>query len=171
MELFSAFPYSIVRAINRGGLVYNARRLREQSELISKPVQGGTSMRHPVGPALYVSIFVIFALVSIPAAAQQQCESLKSIKIPNVTITSVTAGSPGFELPAQSGFMGSMPAKKIPVPFCRIEAISAPSSDSHIGIEVWLPAVASWNGKFLAAGNPGFIGSLPSAGLADIMQR
>jgi len=65
----------------------------------------------------------------------------------------------------------NMPATKIPVPFCRVEAYSAPTSDSHIAIEVWLPVAANWNGKFLAAGNPGFIGSLSSAGLAGIMQR
>ena len=127
-------------------------------------------MKHRVGPVLYLVLLVSFALISLPAAAQQPCESLASIKIPNVTITSAKAGSPGFELPAQAGLM-NMPATKIPVPFCRVEAYSAPTSDSHIAIEVWLPVAANWNGKFLAAGNPGFIGSLSSAGLAGIMQR
>ncbi len=128
-------------------------------------------MKHPMGPILYSVFLAIFTLITVPATAQQSCESLASIKIPNVTITSAKAGSPGFELPAQAGLMGKMPAKKIPVPFCRIEAYSAPTSDSHIGIEVWLPDAANWNGRFLAAGNPGFIGSLSSGGLADIMQR
>jgi hypothetical protein len=41
----------------------------------------------------------------MPAAAQQSCESLASVKIPNVTITSAMAGEPGFELPAQSIMM------------------------------------------------------------------
>ena len=121
-------------------------------------------MKHLAGSALYGTLAAVFALVSLPAAAQQTCESLKSVKIPNVTITSVTAGSAGYELPAQGGGFMKMPARKIKVPFCRIEAFSAPTSDSHIGIEVWLPAAENWNGKFLAAGNPGFIGSLSSAG-------
>jgi feruloyl esterase len=103
------------------------------------------------------------------APAQQPCESLKSVKIRNVTITSVEGGSPGFDLPAQSGFMNA-PPRKVKVPFCRIEVYSTPTSDSHIGIEVWLPDAANWNGKFLAAGNPGFIGSLSSSGLAGIME-
>lgn len=128
-------------------------------------------MKLSVGPVFSVVALATLAIASGTAAAQQSCESLKSIKIPNVTITSVTAGSPGFELPAQSGLLGETPARKIPVPFCRIEAISAPSSDSHIGIEVWLPIATHWNGNFLAAGNPGFIGSLSSGGLAEIMQR
>lgn len=128
-------------------------------------------MKQLMKPILYMIFLVMFALVSLPAVAQQSCESLASIKIPNITITSAKSGNPGFELPAQSSFMGDMPAVKVPVAFCRVEAFSAPSSDSHIGLEVWFPVASNWNGKFLAAGNPGFIGSLSSAGLAQIMQR
>ena len=128
-------------------------------------------MNHRTVPVTLILLLAGFALASTPAAAQQPCESLKSVNIPNMTITSVTAGSPGYELPGQAGAMGNMPARKIQFPFCRIEAFSAPTSDSHIGLEVWLPAEANWNGKFLAAGNPGFIGSLSSAGLAGIMER
>jgi feruloyl esterase len=127
-------------------------------------------MRHRASPIVFAVFLAAFVFMSLPAWAQQPCESLKSIKIPNVTITAVTAGKPGFELPGQSGLMGKIPAMKIPVSFCRIEAYSAPTSDSHIGIEVWLPDASNWNGKFLAAGNPGFIGSLSSGGLANIMQ-
>jgi feruloyl esterase len=149
--------------------VYNACRPKIKANL--KTVLGDISMKHRLNPALFAVLLFSFVLISMPAAAQQPCESLASVKIPNITILSAKAGSPGFELPAQPGPMGNMPAVKIPVPFCRIEAYSAPSNDSHIGIEVWLPASANWNGKFLAAGNPGFIGSLSSAGLAQIMQR
>ncbi len=127
-------------------------------------------MKGPKGLILYAVLLSSLSFFPIPAAAQQSCESLKSIRIRNVTITSVTAGGPGYELPSQGG-LTNMPARKINVPFCRIQAFSSPTSDSHIGIEVWLPAPANWNGKFLAAGNPGFIGSLASSGLADIMQR
>ncbi len=124
--------------------------------------------------SVLVSLFVLLAgmpIVSIPAAAQQKCESLASVKIPNVTITKVTAGKPGDSLPAQAGGMGNVPGRAMKVPFCRIEAFSAPTSDSHIGIEVWLPDPANWNGKFLAAGNPGFIGGLTASGLAGIMEQ
>ena len=58
-------------------------------------------MNHRTAPVILILLLACLTLVSIPAAAQQSCESLKSIKIPNVTITSVTAGTPGFELPAQ----------------------------------------------------------------------
>ncbi len=121
-----------------------------------------------------VSLFALlagFLIASIPAAAQQTCESLASVKIPNVTIAKVTAGKPGDSLPAQAGGMGNVPGRAMKVPFCRIEAFSAPTSDSHIGIEVWLPDPSNWNGKFLAAGNPGFIGGLTASGLAGIMEQ
>jgi feruloyl esterase len=120
-------------------------------------------------PFLIAAFLAGVSLLTVPAAAQQPCESLASVKIPNITITSAKAGAPGFELPAQSGLM-NVPARKVNVSFCRVEAFSAPTSDSHIGIEVWLPVAANWNGKFLAAGNPGFIGSLSSGGLAGIME-
>ena len=126
-------------------------------------------MKHRTGSILYAVFLVIFAL-ALPAAAQQTCESLKSIKIPNITITSVEAGNPGYELPGQSGFVNS-PPQKIQASFCRIQAYSTPTSDSHIGIEVWLPAASNWNGKFLAVGNPGFIGSIASGGIARNMER
>jgi feruloyl esterase len=127
-------------------------------------------MNHPVKPILFAIALAVFAFACIPAMAQQSCDSLKSIKVPNVTITSVEAGSAGYQLKAESGFVNA-PGIKISAPFCRIQAFSAPTSDSHIGIEIWLPDAANWNGKFLAAGNPGFIGSLSSSGIAQMMQR
>jgi feruloyl esterase len=130
-------------------------------------------MNRLVKPILLVVFSVVFISVSIPAVAQQSCDSLKSIKVPNITITSVEAGGAGYQLKAEGGMMGmgGMGGTRISTPFCRVQAFSAPSKDSHIGIEVWLPDVANWNGKFLAAGNPGFIGSLSSGGLAQTMQR
>jgi feruloyl esterase len=119
---------------------------------------------------LPLSILAVILLVAASAAAQQPCESLMSLSIPNVTIASAKALEPGWELPAQTGFINAPPTK-ISAPACRVMAFSAPSSDSHIGIEVWLPVASNWNGKFLAAGNPGFIGSIASAGLAGIAQR
>jgi feruloyl esterase len=126
-------------------------------------------MKHPMWPGIYVTFLTAFALISIPAAAQQTCESLKKIEIPHVTITSATAGGSGTTLPATTGFMGG-PGTTINAPYCKVVAVSAPSSDSQIGIEVWLPDAKSWNGNFLAAGNPGFMGGI-GGGLAGMMQR
>ena len=54
--------------------------------------------------------------------------------------------------------------KKLPA-FCRVVAVSKPSPDSSIRIEVWLP-LAGWNGKFMGQGNGGFAGSIGYHGLA-----
>src|SRR4030095_3090424 len=43
---------------------------------------------------------------------------------------------------------------KLPA-FCRVPAMLAPTPDSDIKIEVWLPA-SGWNGKLLAVGNGGW---------------
>jgi len=109
--------------------------------------------------------------IAVPLQAQQSCESLASLKIPNLTITSAKALDKGWELPVQEGFISTKAGVKVSVPFCRIEAYSTPSSDSHIGIEVWLPLAANWNGKFFAVGNPGFIGSLARGALAGNVQQ
>ncbi len=55
-------------------------------------------------------------------------------------------------------------------PFCRITATLKPTSDSDIGIEVWLPA-SNWNGKFLAVGSGGWGGSINYDGMADALRR
>jgi hypothetical protein len=88
------------------------------------------------------------------------CESLKSsLNLPFTKITeavSVPAGT--FR-----GFSG-MPA------FCRVSGVIAPTSDSDIKFEAWLPLQANWNRKFLGIGNGGFAGSISFGGLADAVR-
>jgi len=48
-----------------------------------------------------------FLLIAVSAQAQQSCESLSSIKIPHVTITSAKALDKGWELPVQEGFIST----------------------------------------------------------------
>ena len=130
-------------------------------------------MRHRMGPFLLLALLVGFALIAAPATAQQSCESLMSIKLPNVTFTSAKSINPppDFEAPQTAGPFGTPAGLKVSVPFCRVEGFAHPTSDSHIGFEVWLPSAANWNGKFLAVGNPGFIGSIGYGGLAGALRR
>lgn len=127
-------------------------------------------MKHYRDLVRHVASLASFALVSISAAAQQPCESLMSIELPHVTITSVKAINPPWDVPSTPGMFGTPPGQKVTVPFCRVEAYSAPSSDSHIGMEVWLPVAANWNGRLLAGGNPGMVGSIMHGGLARMIQ-
>jgi feruloyl esterase len=131
---------------------------------------GGVPMKSSKCRYLPLFFLAVFLLTSAAAQAQQPCESLASVYIPNVTITSVQFLSPGWTSAEQTGFINSKPTA-ITKPACRIRAFSAPTIDSHIGIEVWLPVAANWNGKFLAIGNPGFIGSIAVGGLIGNSER
>jgi hypothetical protein len=53
---------------------------------------------------------------------------------------------------------------------CRVQAVLKPSSDSHIEMEVWLPA-ENWNGKFQAVGNGGWAGIISYPALASALQE
>jgi feruloyl esterase len=53
---------------------------------------------------------------------------------------------------------------------CRVAATLKPSSDSHIEMELWMPA-ENWNGKFLAVGNGGWAGSIQTSAIANGPRR
>jgi feruloyl esterase len=101
-------------------------------------------------------------LFSAALAAPTPCGNLKSISLPNTTITmaeSVPAGTftppPGPAAP--EGQRGGAPPAVLTVPaLCRVAAILRPSSDSEIAMEVWLPE--TWNGKFQFVGGGGWAG-------------
>ena len=81
------------------------------------------------------------------ARASTPCERLKDISLPHATVVGaaeVVAGS---------------------VKVCKVEVESHPTSDSDIRIEVWLPASAAWNGRYVQLGNGGLAGSINSAPL------
>ncbi len=115
-----------------------------------------------------VVTFAIALLGAAPAAAAA-CENLASFALPNAQIHStqmVAAGA--FVQPGGGGRAGrgegANPFAKLPA-FCRVTATLAPTSDSDIKIEVWLPAMG-WNGKFEAVGNGGWAGTIPYPALA-----
>ena len=109
------------------------------------------------------------------------CESLKSIGLPNTTVTAaeiVPAGpySPpgpvGGRPPAPGRGGGPAPAAPpLMLPsHCRVAAVLKPSSDSEIQMEVWLPA-ENWNGKFQAVGNGGWAGVISYPAMAAALQE
>ncbi len=54
---------------------------------------------------------------------------------------------------------------------CRVFITLRPSADSEIKSEVWLPAPAVWNGKFLMEGGGGFVGSVNSGGMTNAVHE
>ncbi len=106
------------------------------------------------------------APVQIAAASPSMCERLTSLQLPHTTITSAqTVGPGGFAPPAGRQGRGTAIYSELPS-FCRVAATLAPSTDSDIKIEVWLP-VSSWNGKFQAVGNGGWAGVISYPALAQ----
>ena len=98
------------------------------------------------------------------ARAVTMCEHLKSMQLPRTTITAsdrVEAGA--FSSANARGY----DYKTLPA-FCRVQGVIAPSSDSHIEFEVWMPA-SGWNGKYQGIGNGGFAGEISYSQLASAM--
>jgi feruloyl esterase len=77
-----------------------------------------------------------------------------------------TVGAGEFKMPEGAMRPGQPPPNLRNMPaFCRVAATLAPSKDSDIKIEVWLPA-SGWNGKFQAVGNGGWNGNIVYPSLA-----
>ncbi|MFM9888061.1 MAG: tannase/feruloyl esterase family alpha/beta hydrolase [Burkholderiales bacterium] len=93
------------------------------------------------------------------------CESLASLRLPDVTVATaqrVTGGS--FTPPGSTTPITNLP------PFCRVAGSIRPTSDSDIKFETWLP-LAGWNGKFNGVGNGGFAGAISYGAMAVALRR
>lgn len=100
------------------------------------------------------------------AAEQASCDSLAKLALPNTKITlaqSVPAGA--FVAPAPSFPIRTPPSYRDVPAFCRVTADVAPTADSDIKIEVWMP-LENWNGRFRGQGNGGFAGTIDYLGMA-----
>ena len=102
------------------------------------------------------------------------CSRLSSLALVNTTITSPQE-VPGGKF-AELGVYQAPPdspigrrISKLPA-FCRVAATLAPTPDSDIKIEVWLP-VSGWNGKLLAVGNGGWAGSINYNGMTGSVRE
>ena len=100
---------------------------------------------------------VLSALVSTGLVAGATCENLNTLKLPATTIPSTQAIEAGAFTPP-AGVAGAR-FKTLPA-FCRVQGVIAPTQDSHIEFEVWLPASSSWTGRYVGVGNGGFAGSI-----------
>jgi feruloyl esterase len=108
------------------------------------------------------SLAVMFAAA---AASLTPCEGLAKLKLDKATIVSATVVAEG-PAPVRGGGGGgaragapAQPPQTIPA-HCRVRIDLKPTSDSHIEMEMWLPPVEAWNGKFMGVGNGGFAGSI-----------
>jgi feruloyl esterase len=137
---------------------------------------------------LTVFIGALGSALLAPDVMAATCESLRSISIPNVTITTAELVKPAAPATGRGGARAggapaAAPAQGAPAPgaapaargggapaaaggaaqpplpeYCRVVLVLKPSSDSNINSELWLPT--NWNGRFMATGNGGFGGSI-----------
>ena len=105
------------------------------------------------------------------ALAQMPCEGLTSLKLQSATISSAVAMPRGPYLPAGLPSDAAQYAKvQIPA-YCRVAAVLTPAADSHIEIELWMPARESWNRKYQALGGGGWVGSFNLSGMLNALQQ
>ena len=110
-----------------------------------------------------IAVALLFAAFVCDQAVAATCESLASLKLPETTITAAQSIPAGTYHAPDGQVFTDMPA------FCRVAATLTTTSDSAIGIEVWMPA-SSWNGKFQGVGNGGFAGSIDYSALAPAVK-
>jgi len=126
-------------------------------------------MSHPINFRLVLP--GALALTAAPLWAATTCANLKSLSLPNATVTLAETVAAGSFRPQPGGRGGPQQFADLPE-FCRIQATLAPSSDSDIKVELWMPAAARWNGKFRGIGNGGLGGgaTVNPGGLANAVR-
>lgn len=97
------------------------------------------------------------------------CGALTGLSLPNARVTFAELVSSGnFSVPGTPA--GEPPTFTGLPEFCRVVVVSRPTSDSVIGIEVWIPT-ERYRNRYLQVGNGGFSGSVVYAALADGVKR
>ena len=121
--------------------------------------------------AFFLSALTFLSLVPAARAHAASCETVATLNLPNVKVTSAAEVAPGAFVPpgpaARGGGAGAFSG--LPT-FCRVAATLTPSADSDIKIEVWLPT-SGWNGKFQSVGNGGWNGNIDFNALASGVRR
>jgi hypothetical protein len=103
----------------------------------------------------------------------QACDALSKLALSKAKVLSATAVEPGAFAPPSTAtpwLIGNPDLYKTLGAFCKVVVQAAPSADSDIRIEVWLPA-EGWNGDFQGQGNGGFAGAIDYRRLSLAVQN
>jgi len=124
-------------------------------------------------------LVLLLAVAPFAASAESSCEKLKSISLAGATITSAESIAPGpfraqdipvgLPRPVFDTMFSALGRMELPA-YCRVAAVLRPSPDSHIEMEVWMPA-SDWNGKLQVVGNGGWAGHINFPEMAFALQE
>jgi feruloyl esterase len=116
-------------------------------------------------PLLLSSLVSIPIFAAMPSGHAATCESLASLPLPNVTISAAQTIPAGNYTAANGQTFSNLPT------FCRVAATAAPTTQSAINFEVWMPPASSWNGIFRGEGSGGSAGAITFPLMANAIQR
>ena len=137
-----------------------------------KPKASRKDMGMKISTVSIVLVVLLCSMVSA-ASAQSPCDKLKSLSLPDTTVTAVEYAKEGDyhgpSFPGAPAATSQPPAITLPA-YCRVALVIAPSSDSHIESEVWMPA-EDWNGKLQVVGNGGWAGSISFPAMASALKE
>jgi hypothetical protein len=119
--------------------------------------------------AMTLVALVAFTGIHGQALANETCESLAALKLPDTTIMLAQTMAAGALVPPPDP-TGAPPLnfKSLPA-FCRVAATVKPTKDSDIRLELWMPA-NGWTGRLRSVGNGGFAGTISYAAMIPRLQ-
>jgi len=127
------------------------------------------SRYHTLQATGVVAIVLLLAtpLSDAMRADESACPNLSRIQRANTKITAAAVVEAGAFKP-DTGNANALRAFAALPAFCRVTATLAPSADSDIKTEVWLP-ISGWNGRLQVVGNGGWAGTIPYSALASAL--
>jgi feruloyl esterase len=110
-------------------------------------------MVNNMGSAICVALWVVATTPLAHLAMAAECESLKSLLLPNTQIESAE-----LVPPEKFAGRGGLPVE-VTVSLCQVGGAIKPTPMSSVKFEVMMPATG-WNGRFVQVGNGGLAGSI-----------
>jgi len=117
-----------------------------------------TSARRCIVFRAVAATLTLFFLTAHDAFAMETCARLRDLALSEATVTAtqtVAQNAPPFFAPRA---------------FCRVQITIAPTPESEIKAEVWLP-IQGWNGKFQAVGNGDAAGVISYDDMSQALAR
>ena len=126
------------------------------------------TLRKVTAPLVAVATALSFT-VSASAVLAATCDEISQSSTSQVEIISANLISAGADvtIPGRGGdkIVNDLPE------FCRVSANLHPVEGSNILIELWIPATASWNKRYLGVGGGAFAGSVGLGSMTDPLKR